>query len=255
MATTATDIYVAAFLARCRALLGFGGRALDAPGIYGLLPMADDPVTRLLVTDDRGVDALGAVLPDARGGMISVFSAAVRCTELLRRHPEWRPDTATAMVCRDLRTVPEVGLPGELILRAVRRLSGDKPDDVPLEHAVAAAIMAAPSIEEPPDVFADYLRSLPSAFRLFAAVDSDGAVRATSGSGAFGAEATVLFVNTEPGWRGRGIGTAMTAAALRAAARSGARRAALDSSDAGARIYKRLGFESVGGTTRYRRAV
>jgi GNAT superfamily N-acetyltransferase len=254
VAATATDIYVAAFLARCRALGGFGGRGLDAPGIYGLLPVADDPVVRVLVTDDRGLEALPAVVRDARGGMISVLAAAVRCTELVCKHPDWRPDTATAMVCRDLRTVPEVALPGELTFRAVRRLAGDGPHDVPLEDAVAAAIIAAPSIQDPPDVFADYLRSLPPAFRLFAAVDRDGAVRATSGSGAFGAEATVLFVNTDPGWRGRGIGAAMTAAALRAAAGAGARRAALDSSDAGARIYRRLGFESVGGTTRYLRA-
>jgi len=34
---------------------------------------------------------------------------------------------------------------------------------------------------------------------------------------------------------------------------AGARRAALDSSRAGARIYRRLGFESVAGTTRYLR--
>lgn len=34
----------------------------------------------------------------------------------------------------------------------------------------------------------------------------------------------------------------MTAAALRAAQASGARRACLDASDAGARLYRRLGF-------------
>ncbi|HEY1518748.1 MAG TPA: GNAT family N-acetyltransferase [Solirubrobacteraceae bacterium] len=254
MAPTATDIYVDSFLARCQAFLGSGGRAVDAPGIYGLLAESDEPVARLLVTDDRGVDALPAVLREARGGMISVLAAAVRCAQLMRRHSGWRPDTATAMVCRDLRTVPEVALPGELTFRAVRRLPGDGPDGVPLERAVAAVVLAAPSITDPPDVFADYLRSLPLAFRLFAAVDGDGVVRATSGSGAFGTDATVLFVNTDPGWRGRGIGTAMTAAALRAARESGARRASLDSSDAGARIYRRIGFESLGGTTRYLRA-
>ena len=255
MATTATDIYIESFLARCETFLGSGGRAVAAPGIHGLLAEGDEPVARLLVTDDRGTDALPAVLRDARRGMISVLAAAVRCAQLMHRHPGWRPDTATAMVCRDLRTVPEVALPGELMFRTVRRLPGDGPDGVPLEDAVAAAVLAAPSITDPPDVFADYLRSLPPAFRLFAAVDGDGVVHATSGSAAFGTDATVLFVNTDPGWRGRGIGTAMTTAALRAARDSGARRASLDSSDAGARIYQRIGFESVGGTTRYLRAV
>lgn len=252
MAATATDIYAASFLARCRADSGSRERDVDGPGVHGRLPTADEPVTRLLVTDDRGYDVLAAVLRDAPVGRIAVLAAAVRCAELVRRHPAWTPDTATAMVCRDLRTVPEVALPGGLTLRAVRRVPGDGPDGVPLADAVAVAVRAAPSMEEPTNGLADYLRSLPPAFRLFAAVDGDGAVRATSASGAFGTEATVLFVNTDPGWRGRGIGTAMTAVALRAAQDSGARRACLDSSDAGESIYGRLGFESVGGTTRFR---
>jgi ribosomal protein S18 acetylase RimI-like enzyme len=58
-------------------------------------------------------------------------------------------------------------------------------------------------------------------------------------------EANVFFVNTDPDWRGRGIGRSMTAAALRAAQESGAQRACLDASDAGLPIYARLGFQSV----------
>jgi len=76
-------------------------------------------------------------------------------------------------------------------------------------------------------------------------------VRATSGSGAFGAEASVIFVNTQPDWRGRGIGQAMTVAALRVAQDHGARRASLDASAAGLSIYRRLGFETVSSTTRF----
>jgi GNAT superfamily N-acetyltransferase len=99
--------------------------------------------------------------------------------------------------------------------------------------------------------FADHLRSLPASFRLFAAVDEDRAVRATSASGRFGTEATVIFVNTDPEWRGRGIGQAMTAAALRSARDCGALRAGLDASAAGARIYLRLGFQAITRTTRF----
>lgn len=76
-------------------------------------------------------------------------------------------------------------------------------------------------------------------------------IRATSGAGAFGAEASVMFVNTDPNWRRRGIGLAMTAAALHSARASGARRACLDASRAGATIYRRLGFEVVTEMTRF----
>lgn len=151
------------------------------------------------------------------------------------------------MSCGDLRTVPETPLPGGLTVVPVRRREGDPADGLPLGEAVAAAIRAAPEIAETPAALAGYLRSLPSGFRLFAAVDGFGAVRATSGAGSFGSEATVIFVNTESGWRGRGIGRAMTAAALRA----GARRAGLDTSAAGRSLYLRLGFEVVGPMTRF----
>ena len=72
---------------------------------------------------------------------------------------------------------------------------------------------------------AEHLRSLPGAFALWAAVDHGDVVRATSGSAAFGTAASVIFVNTDPGWRRRGIARAMTAIALRAAEHAGAREA------------------------------
>lgn len=245
------DVYVAAFVARCDVIRRPGQQQVAEPGLHGLLPSSDDSLTRLLVTDDRAYNVLAALLRDARDGMINIFAAAARCAELVEAHPAWRSDTATAMVCRDLRTVPTLTLPSELTFRPVRRLAEDAPDGVPLEDAAAAAMLADPRIDDPPDVFADYLRSLPRSIRLFAAVDADGVVRATSGAGAFGKEASVMFVNTDPNWRGRGIGKAMTAAALRAAQGSGARRACLDATGTGLQIYVRLGFEAVTRTTRF----
>jgi ribosomal protein S18 acetylase RimI-like enzyme len=79
-------------------------------------------------------------------------------------------------------------------------------------------------------------------------------VRGTSGLGVFGAYASVMFVNTDPALRRRGIGRGMTSAALHAARECGASQAGLDASDAGRRIYAQLGFESVAPVTRFHRA-
>lgn len=227
-----------------------GRRTVDGLGVRGLLAGADDPRIRVLVTDDRAYDVLAGLLPDARAGLVSVLATAPRCVQLASGSLGWASDVVSAMVCRDLHTVPTVPLPAELTLRPVQRLPDDEPG-VALEEAVAVAISATPTIEDPPAVFAEYLRSLPSTFRLFAAVDSDGVVRATSGSGVFGQYAAVIFVNTEQDWRGRGIGQAMTAAALRAAQRSGATQACLEASSGGRSIYHRIGFETVGTLMRF----
>ena len=252
--TALTDIYVAAAVARWEAIRRPGQAEVDEPGVHGLLARADDPLIRLLVTDDRAYDLLAALLAHARAGIINVFAAAARCTELLNGHPAWRAHAATAMISRDLHNVPASALPSELTLRPVRRLDDRAPDGVPLADAVAAAILADPRIDGPPQAFARCLRSLPPSIELFAAVDGDGAVRATSGSGAFGSHASVLFVNTDPDWRGRGIAQTMTAAALRAARDAGARQACLDATDTGLGTYLRLGFETVTPTTRFHRA-
>ncbi len=156
------------------------------------------------------------------------------------------------MTCADLGKLPGFALPGALTLRPVHRLEGDAPQGVALADAVSAAVRAAPAAEDP-GALAAYLRSLPPAFRLLAAVDADGTVRGTSGWGAFGAYASVMFVNTDPGWRRRGIGRAMTSAALHAARDAGAAQAGLDASAAGRRIYLHLGFEEAAGLTRFYR--
>jgi len=222
--------------------------------VFGLLPSTEHPVARLLVMDDRAYDVLAVLLPNARAGMISVFAGAARCAGLVEGLDAWRPEATTALIRHELRTVPVAPLPSELRLRPVRRLPDDPADAVPLEDAAAAAILADPRIADTPEAFVSYLRSLPAATRLFAAIDGDGVVRATCGCDVFGAVARVMFVNTDPDWRGRGIGQAMTVAALRAAEEHGARHACLDATDAGLSIYQRLGFEVVTPTTRFFRA-
>jgi len=248
--TGSVDIYVAGFVVRCDTIRPADQLPVRTPGAHGLLPSTAAHVVRLLVTDDRAYDILAAALPDARAGLINVFAAAERCAALVDNHPAWEPNQATAMVCGDLQAVPALPLPSGLTLRPVKRLAADPADGVPLQDAVAAAMFASPASNDPPDVLADYLRSLPPAVRLLAAVDGEGIVRATSAYGSFGTEASVMFVNTHPDWRRRGIGQAMTAAAPRAAQACGARRACLDASNAGTR-NERLGFETVTRTTRF----
>ncbi len=245
------DVYIAAFRARCNAVRRPGRPEVDEPGVQGVLSWAGDPMTRLVVSDDRAYDVLAALLPGVQAGMITVFPAARRCVTLIAAHDSWRITTADAMLSRDLQGVPLLALPRDLALRPVRRLPGDASDGVPLRDAAAAAMRADPGIETELRAFADYLRSLPQAIGLLAAVDGDGSVRATAGSGTFGTYATVMFVNTDARWRRRGIGRAMTAAALHAARATGARQACLDASDAGRRIYLRLGFEDIAPVTRF----
>jgi ribosomal protein S18 acetylase RimI-like enzyme len=57
---------------------------------------------------------------------------------------------------------------------------------------------------------------------------------------------TLYFVGTQPEHRRRGIGTAMTRAALDLARERGIRTAALTSSAVGEPIYRRMGFRTVG---------
>jgi ribosomal protein S18 acetylase RimI-like enzyme len=231
VAVRGLDAYRAAFVARCELTRSPGQLELDERGICGLLPSVEHPSCRLLIADDRAYDVLAALLPEAKAGRINVFTTAARCA--------------------DLRCVRVLTLPPELTLRAVRRTADEPRDGVPLEAAVAAVLRANPSTDDSPDTLADYLRSLPPATRLLCALDEEGAVRATSGSTTLGTEARVFFVNTDPDWRGRGIGQAMTVAALQASRSSGARRACLDASDAGQSIYLRLGFDVVSRTTRF----
>lgn len=250
----AIDLYCAAFVARRSHELDADPAALIAPGMRGFVRANGERVIRLLVTDDRGYGRLTMEVTAARGE-VTVFERASRCDELLRRRSAWKGDRpATAMVLRDVQAVANATLPDGLVLRPVNRLASGAPNAVPLRDAVAVAIASDPGIAEPPDEFARYLMGLPSSVRLFAAVDGAGVARATSGCDVFGEYARVFFVNTDPGWRHRGIGHAMTVGALRAAASSGASRAFLHATDDGASVYMRLGFESAGRLTRYSRA-
>lgn len=265
MEDAATDPYAAALAARWAGADLLGRRRLDEPGVRGLVSDGGEAATQLLVVDDRALEVLAALLPRTRGGTVRVYDAAPRCAELLERRAGWVPAPVTGMVRGDLGSVPEPSLPSGLTLHRVRRRddtgrgapvggsggsrggagSGEAASDVALVDAVEVAIRAAGPSSRPGDGLVRHLASLPADARLWAAVDGAGAVRGTSGSRTFGAQAWVFFVNTDPAWRGRGVGRAMTAVALRHTAGNGAERAALDASRAGRSLYLRLGFVAV----------
>jgi GNAT superfamily N-acetyltransferase len=249
--TGALELYLAWFGERCMVT---GGAILDEPGIHGQLPAASDPRARLLVWDDAAEVRLGTLLGELDSGLIRVLATAPRCRALAAAAGGWVAEEMTAMVLPDLAAVPELPLPPELTLRPVRRRDPDAPAGIPLEAAVGAAFASDPTITETPAALAAYLRNLADVFELLAAADRAGEVCATAAVGVLGAYAEVFFVNTVPGWRGRGVGRAMTAAALRAGRARGARSAALDATPAGVPIYRRLGFETVVPTTQFFRA-
>lgn len=246
-----TDVYVAAFDARCDAAEGTGAQRVNGPGIRGLVSIDGTSPSELLVLDDRAIDALAGVLSPASIGTVRVYEAARRCAEMLGADTRWTPKAVTAMVCTDLRTMPEPSLPAGLSLRPVRRAPEDPLGGVSLTDAVKAAANAAPQGDIPVDALVAYLESLPDGSRILAAVDDNGVVRGTSGSRTFVADAYVFFVNTDRGWRRRGVGLSMTAAALRSAANAGASRASLDASGPGIPLYRRLGFATVAEMTQF----
>jgi GNAT superfamily N-acetyltransferase len=240
--------YVDGFRERLHAMRRPGQDLVDEPGLLALVGRdADLRDGRALVTGDEAHDLLAARLPVLLARVVHVLDEATACHDLVARTGR-RPMPCTAMVCADLDAVPELPLPAGLAPRPVGL--GPEDDGVPVHDAAAAALRADPTMAPATDLgdFVDYLRSVPNA-RYLAAVDEAGAVRATAAAATWGRTTGVYFVNTDPGWRGRGVGTAMTAAALRAAAAAGAERACLDATSLGFSIYRRLGFEPVGAIT------
>ena len=243
MDPTTWQAYVAGFRTSVEHGAHTGRELLDVPGIIGRPGTESEPRGRFLITDDRAFAVLEA-LGDPYAGVVCTHPDATQCVAHLTSLGRYQRELVTAMVNHDLSTVPDLPLDSTLLLRHAVLDAG--PDQVPLVSAAAADLAFDPFDDAPTsEAFADYLGSITNS-TLLAATDHDGGVRATAGSAVFGDVARVFFVSTDPVLRGRGVGTAMTAAALRAAVTMGANRACLESSVAGRGIYGRLGFANAG---------
>ncbi len=247
LASVLIDEYVAAFRRRSVRMAGPSGRVIDEDGIAGVADAEERHKGRLLVTDDSALGLLEELVGAAH--VVAVLDRAPRCRQLMADSGAHAGSAATAMVCPDLSALPDVAFPAGLTVRRVRRLDGDDADWVPLEAAAAACLRAEEDLDEQLDDFVAYLRSLPSAGHLYAAVDDEGEVRATAAAGCFDADVNAFFISTDRAWRGRGVATAMTATVLRDARDRGGSLACLDASAAGRHIYERLGFGAAGDLT------
>jgi len=246
------DAYVHGFRERALAMQNPGQELLVEPGVVGLIGRSAEALDgRVLITDDRARDVLAVRSADLNARVVYVFDQAAACHRLMSEAVGHRPTRCTAMVCDALDAIPDLAPAAGLRVRPVSTRPGDSAG-VPLTDAAVAALRSDPEMAPTTDIdgFVGYLLAIPNA-RYLAAVDDDGLVRATAASATWGSSTGVFFVNTDPAWRGRGVGTAMTAAALRAAYAAGAERACLDASTLGLSIYLRLGFEPVGPITQF----
>lgn len=239
--------------------VAFRTRALQRLAVLTGGHLVEEPGLVRLVADDDGVRG-GVLLWDlvepAKVTDVLTTDAAPQWVALLPPAAELAPVVAeagwdcqeqrTAMALDDLTRLREAPLPPDIVISpvAVRQSS----EGSSLEEAVRLSVLYG---EDPSassrdlEIEAQLLRRL-TGIRFFAALEADGRCVATGGSRVVDGGALVAGVATLPSHRRRGIGTAITAVALRAAAEAGAREAFLDSSPEGVGIYRRLGFAEIG---------
>lgn len=252
---TLLPTFVDGFRERLLASRKPGQELLDEPGLLALLGTSPELLDgRVLVTDDRAAGVLHDRVADLSARVVNVFAGAERCAATLAAEAGYRHEPAVAMVHARLAAIDEIDLPDGLTIRPVSTASRATPHEVLLEAAAEAAMRSDPGAAPMADLagFVGYLRSVPNAHYVVA-TDDEGNVRATAAAAVFGSTTSVYFVNTDPAWRRRGVGAAITAAALRRAAGAGAERAVLDSSALGRPIYRRLGFQVVSETSLFLR--
>jgi ribosomal protein S18 acetylase RimI-like enzyme len=139
----------------------------------------------------------------------------------------------------DLTTVPlDAPLPPGITMRQLTRV-----DELADWLAVFTVVFSSPEHEHAVwrEAYARCGVGESKPWQHFVAFDGDRPL-ATTSVHVDGDLAGVYFVATMPEARGRGIGSAVTRAAMRYASDAGATRAALQSSDVGVSVYRGLGF-------------
>lgn len=207
-----------------------------------------DPSTRgaVVVTSAVPESRLDEVLAYGVPHWIALLPAAAPLAAAVAARGWSAQEERTAMALPDLRHLEVPALPPEVEVRpvAVRQNA----EGFPLSEALGLALSyASPTTPSERDLAleAQLVRRLPE-IRFFAAVGPDGSLLSTAGSRVVDRAALVASVATHPAARGRGIGTAMTAIALRAAADAGATAAYLDARGEATQMYRRLGFQALG---------
>lgn len=248
MSASTWDAYVA-FRARALQRLASltGGRLVEELGAVRLVSAGDGVRGGLLVWDAVAVEHLRTVLlADSAPQWVALLPPAAELAPVVADAGWDLQEQRVAMAMPDLSRLRPPSAPPDVVIGpvAVRQAS----DGFSLEDAVRLSVLYG---EDPSassrdlELEAQLLRRL-TGIRFFAALDADGTCVATGGSRVVDGAALVAGVATLPSHRRRGIGTAITAVALQAAAEAGAWEAFLDSSPAGVGIYRRLGFTEIG---------
>lgn len=214
----------------------------DYAGSVGasVLEVYGDAALEFLRSLDRQTLIQGSIVVRGDAPKVSAFLASLGV---------FSQEHQTGMIRSDLATVPRPPLPDPL--RVTRVQLGDLTDpELPTTAAFAAAVEAEDG--PPPGSMLPVLqRWAHRAVQLFAAVDRAGTIHATSAASATGAAGMVFGIGTMTDWRGQGVGTAMTAAAVHGSAELGATTLLLDATDMGASIYRRLGFVAYAATVEW----
>lgn len=208
-----------------------GTRVLD---IYG------DGALEFLRSIDRATLANGSVLIRGDAPNVTAYMGSLGI---------FKQERQTGMICADLAGVPRPPLPDSLRLSRVQ--VGDIIDPrLPSTAAFAAAIEAE---DGPPagSMLPAVLQMAARPVQLFAAVDREGSIQATSAAAASGTAGMLWGIGTMHDWRAQGVGTAMTAVAVHGAADLGATTLLLDATNKGESIYRRLGFTAYGTTVEW----